>query len=309
MRRRRPLVARGGELELNKFRADGRETLLGLLPLTSYMSSANIGFAAVRDADAVLRANLVRVGRYLFAHVRLPAATVVWPRDQHSRDRAVVIAAEDRAMRVTSEAPVVARRGTVFLVPPGTEPVTFEATESTELVFISLDAADFARRRRMGFDRISAEAGSGASMRPMVTFVKSLCAIESDVAEAGVSPLGEAACEIACSLVVAILGEDVPEPSLPNAVMEVLLREYASPTLSLSAVASLLGVSTRTVQSALSAQGRTFSECLLEIRLKAATELRRHNPTMTLDTVARTTGFGTRQSLHRAMRKVSEPSA
>lgn len=308
MRHRRPPAAHG-DFELNKFRADGRQRLLTLMPLASYMSSANIGFAAVRDEEAILRANVVRMGGNLFVHARMPAATVVWPRDEHSRDRVVAIVAESTTMSVVSEAPIVARRGTSFLIPPGTAPVTIEAAEPTELVFIALDAGDFAARRRMGFDRISGEAASNAVIRPMVTFVKAVCAIESDVAEVGVSPLGDAACEVACSIVEALIGENATELSLPNAVMKILLREYASPTLSLTAVATLLGVSPRTVQSALSAQGRTFSESLLEIRLKAASELRRHNPTMTLDAVARAAGFGTRQSLHRAMRKASEPSA
>ncbi|MFS0713112.1 helix-turn-helix domain-containing protein [Microbacterium sp. 2P01SA-2] len=308
MRRGRALADRS-EFELNKFRADGRDRLLSLMPLTSYMSSANIGFAAVRDGDALLRANVVRIGGYLFVHARMPAATVVWPRDEHSADRVAAIVAESPALHVTSEAQVVARRGASFLIPPGTAPVTIEATEPLELVFVTLDATDFATRRRMGFDRISRQAMSEASIRPMVTFVKALCAVESEVAEVGVSPLADAACEVACSIVAALVGEHAPELSLPNAIMKILLRDYASPTLSLSAVAVMLGVSTRTVQSALSAQGRTFSGSLLEIRLKAATELRRHNPTMTLDAVARATGFGTRQSLHRAMRKVSMPSS
>ncbi|RAZ30574.1 helix-turn-helix domain-containing protein [Microbacterium sp. SMR1] len=307
MRRRRPLAAHD-EFELNKFRADGRERLLSLMPLTSYMSSANIGFVAVRDEDALLRANVARIGGYLFVHARMPAATVVWPRDEHSRDRVAAIVAENRAMRFISEAPVVVRRGSSFLIPPGTAPVTIEATEPTELVFITLDAGEFAARRRMGFDRISRGATSEATIRPMATFVKALCAIESEVAEVGVSPLADAASEIACSIVAALVGKNTPEPSLPNAIMEILVREYASPALSLSAVAGRLGVSTRTVQSALSAQGRTFSESLLEIRLKAASELRRHNPTMTLDVVARATGFGTRQSLHRATRRAAERS-
>lgn len=306
MRHRRPIAA-SGEFELSKFRVDGRDRLLNLKPLRSYMSSANIGFVAVRDDDALLRANVVRIDGYLFVHARMPAATVIWPRSERSRDRVVAIIAERPTMRVVSEAEIV-RRGTAFLIPPGTAPVTIEATAPTELVFATLDAGDFAGRRQMGFDRTSREAAHGASIRPMATFVKALCAIESEVAEMGVSPLADAACEVACSIVAALIGENVPEPSLPNAVMEILVREYASPTLSLPAVASRLGVSTRTVQSALSAQGRTFSECLLEIRLKAASEARRHNPTMTLDAVARATGFGTRQSLHRALRKAAERS-
>ncbi|MDQ1218050.1 helix-turn-helix domain-containing protein [Microbacterium arborescens] len=307
MRHRRPYAARG-EFELNRFRADGRDSLLSLMPLTSYMSSANIGFASVRDDDALLRANVVRIGQYLFVHARMPAATVVWPRDEHSRDRVVAILAESRALRVVSDAPVVIRRGSSFLIPPGTAPVTIEAAEPTELVFISLDAGDFVTRRQMGFDRLGRDGASEASIRPMATFVKALCAIESEVAEVGVSPLADAACEVACSILAALVGENAPELSLPHAIMGILVRDYASPALSLSAVASQLGVSTRTVQSVLSAQGRTFSESLLQIRLKAATELRRHNPAMTLDAVARAAGFGTRQSLHRALRKTNEPS-
>jgi len=59
------------------------------------------------------------------------------------------------------------------------------------------------------------------------------------------------------------------------------------------------------VQSALSTHGTTFSRELRAVRLGAAAQLKKRSPSLPLAAVAQLTGFGTRQSLHRAMREVA----
>lgn len=286
-----------------RFRAAGREDLLGLRPLDAYMASANIRFSNLRDERGVLRANVVRIGRFLFAHVQLPVSTVVWPRDALSRNRVVMIAAEGTGLTVASEASIIARRSSWFVVPPGTEEVTFTASKPIELVFVSLDDTELVGEHHIDFGRVGADSAPESVLRPLVAFVKSLCAIESEHVDRGASPLGEAASEVARALVTAVVGEPAERLDVFNAVMRIVLQDYPSPDLSLPAVARALGVSARTVQSALSARGTTFSDELRTVRLKAASELRSRNPGLPLSDVAKLAGFGTRQSLHRAMRK------
>lgn len=306
MLRRREAAARPAGLEVMRFRAAGAKDLLGLRPLDAYMASANIRFSGVRETHGALRANVVRMGRFLFAHVQLPVSTVVWPRDDLSRNRVVVIAAEGTGLTVTSGAPIIARRSSWFVVPPGTDEVTFEASTPTELVFVSLDDTEFAGERHVDFDRVGADSSPESVLRPLVGFVKSLCAIESEHVAQGASPLGEAATEVARSLVAAVVGEPAEQQDVFNAVMRIVLQDYPSADLSLPAVARALGVSARTVQSALRARGTTFSDELRTVRLKAASELRSRNPGLPLSDVAKLAGFGTRQSLHRAMRKTAD---
>lgn len=305
MRRGRPAAVRGSTLELMKFRAAGRD-LLGARPLTEYMEAANIRFSGVREENPVLRANLVRIGRFLFAHVQLPASTVVWPRDELSRNRVVMIAAEDDGLTVSSAAPVIARGSSWFVVPPGADAVTFDASTSTELVFVSLDDTELVGDRRVDYGSVGEDIPAEPALRPLVNFVKSLCAIESEAVEGGVTPLGDAACEVARSLVAAVVGEPTERPGVFDAVMRIVLQDYPSPHLSLPAVARALGVSARTVQSALSAHGTTFSDELRAVRLKAATELMKRNPGLPMPEVATLAGFGTRQSLYRAMRNATD---
>ncbi|MFJ4254684.1 helix-turn-helix domain-containing protein [Microbacterium sp. NPDC090003] len=289
-----------------KFRAAGRDDLLGARPLTAYMEAANIRFSAVQEREPILRANLVRIGRFLFAHVQLPASTVVWPRDELSRNRVVMIATEGAGFMVSSDSPVVARRSSSFVVPPGVDTVTFDASTPIELVFVSLDDTELGGERHVDFARVGEEVPAESALRPLVNFVKSLCAIESDAADAGSTPLGDAAAEVARSLVAAVVGEPVDPPDVFDSVMRILLQDYPSPHLSLLAVARAIGVSPRTVQSALRMHGTTFSDEVRAVRLKAATELIKRNPSLPLADVAKLAGFGTRQSLHRAMRTTKE---
>jgi AraC-like DNA-binding protein len=302
---RRSIAADRGALELMKFRIAGRERLLQAKALSAYLTSANFGFTSVRDAHAILRANLVHIGRYTFAHVQLPPATLEWPRDELSRDRVLMIAVEAPGFTVTSEGPIIARDSSWFVIPPGGASVTFEATLPTELVFISLDHDALRRARQVDFDRAGEDAPSESTLRPLVSFVKSLCAIEADEPDGVVSPLEEAAFEVARTLVATVVGEPVTRPQLFDSVMRFILRDYASPRLSVTGVAEALGVSVRTVQSTLSDHGTTFSQELRAIRVKAAAELKNRNPDLPLATVAQLTGFGTRQSLHRAQRDIS----
>lgn len=304
LRRRSEAIGRTG-LELAKFRAAGKADLLALRPLTSYMASANIQFSEVPEESTELRANLVRIGQFLFAHVRLPASTVVWPRDEASHKRVVVIAAEGTGLEIHSDSPIVDRRSSWFVVPPGTDPVTFRASEATELVFVSLDETELVGERQVEFERIGDEDPADSVLRPLISFVKSLCAIEPRSIETGVSPLGDAACEVGRALVAAVVGEPPRRAEVFDEVMRIVLQDYSSPHLSLPAVARALGISVRTVQSSLSAHGTTFSDELRTVRLKAASELRAQNPHLLLADVAKLAGFGTRQSLYRAMRKKS----
>ncbi|MCK2037888.1 helix-turn-helix domain-containing protein [Microbacterium sp. SSW1-49] len=302
MRRRRSTAADRGALELMKFRIAGRERLLHAKALSAYLSSANFGFTSVRDEHAMLRANLVHIGRYTFAHVQLPPATLEWPRDELSRSRVVVIVAEAPGFTVASEGPVIVREPSWFVIPPGGATVTFEATMPTELVFISLDEDALSGGRQVDFDRVGEQPPSEETLRPLTSFVKSFCAIEADEPDGVVSPLEDAACEVARTLVATVVGEPVTRPQLFDSVMRFILRDYSSPRLSVAGVAEALGVSVRTVQSALSEHGTTFSRELRAIRLKAAADLKNRNPGLPLATVAQLTGFGTRQSLHRAQR-------
>lgn len=284
-----------------KFRAAGRNGLLGLRPLSAYMESANIRFSDVHDVNAALRANLVRIGRFLFAHVQLAATTVVWPRDELSLNRVVMIAAEGEGLTVRSDAPVIVRGTSWFVVPPGTEAVTFDACVPIELVFVSLDDTELAGPRHVDFERVG-EGPAETAMRPLIDFVKSLCAIESETTAEGASPLADAAREVARSLVAAVIGKPTDPPNVFDSVMRIVLQDYPSPHLSPSTVAHALGVSVRTVQSALNAHGTTFSRELRGVRLKAAAELTKRNPGLPMVEVAKLVGFGSRQSLYRAMR-------
>ncbi|CAH0169970.1 helix-turn-helix domain-containing protein [Microbacterium foliorum] len=295
-------------VKLTKFRAFGREALLNAKPERAHSSPTNIRFTQVEDENAAVWANLVRIRRYMFAHVKLPAATLMWSRDALSQHQVVMVATESPGLQVASDAPIVERRPTWFVVPPGRTPVRFTASRPLEVVFVSLDRSAVEDELDIDPHRAGQDDLDDAVLRPMVNFVKSLCAIQGESVETGASPLGGAACEVARSLVKTVVGDPLPEISLADAVFDILRRDYASSPLTPSAVARTMGVSARTIQSALRREGTTFSATLRSIRLEAAKDLQRRNAEMNATAVARAVGFGSRQALYRSMRDAGKKS-
>jgi len=137
MPHRRSTRANLAGLQVMRFQLAGRAKILTASRLSEYMSSANIRFNEVADDESSLHANLAHFASHTFAHVRIPRASVEWPRDSASRGRLVVIVAEDAGFTVESDAPIIEREPGLTLIPPGTAPVRFRAEVPTELVFIS----------------------------------------------------------------------------------------------------------------------------------------------------------------------------
>ncbi|AXL13138.1 helix-turn-helix domain-containing protein [Microbacterium foliorum] len=296
-------------VKLAKFRAVGRQAILNAKPARSYGSPTNVRFTEVADENAAVRADLVRIGAYMFAHVQLPAGRLVWTRDGLSQHQVVVVATESPGLEVVSEGPVVARRATWFVVAPGRTPVQFTAARPLELVFVNLDRSRIAEEMDVDLAHAGRDTVDDGVVRPMVNFVKSLCAIQGEKVETGATPLGGAACEVARSLVKTVVGDPVPETSLTDAVIGILRRRHASPHLSVSMVARELGVSVRTIQSALRRERTTFSAALRSIRIDMAKDLQRADPGLGAAAVARAAGFGSRQALYRSVRNAEKSNA
>lgn len=290
-----------------RFQVAGRGAILTASNLSEYMSSANIRFSDVADDDSVLDANLAHFASHTFAHVRLPPASVEWPRDSASRERLVVIVAEDAGFTVQSDAPIIGREPGLTVVPPGTAPVYFRAAAPTELLFVSCMADSLP-----GIDLLLQEPDSNAAsvepsqLHALTGFVKSLCSITAGVDEEDAAPLTTVGREVTRSLVSMAVGNRPAKPDLFTLAMQLIVREFARDDISVRWAAEQLHASLRTTQDAFAKRNTTFSRELRAVRLKAVDELRKRGGAPSLADAALAAGFGSSAAYYRAAKEAAD---
>lgn len=289
-------------LEIMRFQLGGRHEILKASDLNEYLSSANLRFRSVSD-DSPLQANLAHFASHTFAHVKMPGALVEWPRSPRSSSRVVVIVTEGDGFTVQAQEPVLERKPGLFLVGPGTETVRFHASAPTELFFVSCNVdslSGISMHREPHSDLTPLEA---SQLRPLTSFVQSLCAITVGAGEDSALPLAMAGQEVTRALVTMAVGMRPENPDLFILAMQLILRDYSQSDISVQWAAGKLHSSIRTVQSAFTRQGTTFSRELRSIRLKAVSELRKRDHRLSLVDAAQAVGFGSSSAFYRAMKK------
>jgi AraC-like DNA-binding protein len=111
--------------------------------------------------------------------------------------------------------------------------------------------------------------------------------------------------EIARSVVSQIIGENRGRIGLFARAMELIVTEHADPRLSVNVVAHRLGVASRTLQLAFSAESTTVGAQIRDVRARAALRLHTTNPGLTYAAISRAVGFGSESALYRALRQVT----
>lgn len=293
-------------LEIMRFQLNGRREILKASALGEYMSSANIRFSDVTDDDSTLQANLAHFASHTFAHIRLPGASVEWPRSPRSQGRVVVIVTEGPGFIVTSDEPVIEREPGLFLVPPGSGPVHFSAASPTELLFVSCDIDSLAGIDLRVDPATETTPVESSQLRPLTSFVKSLCSITSGADEESVLPLARAGQEVTRSLVEMTIGNRLVKSDLFNLAMRLIVRDFARDGLDVRWAASKLHASVRTLQSAFTKNGTAFSRELRSVRLKAVDELRKRDTQLSVADAALAVGFGSSSAYYRAFKATQE---
>lgn len=272
--------------------------------LQEYLYSANAEILEV-DSSYPLQGRAAFFADAVFVHARMPRMVISWNRDHASRDRALVVLARQGSIELVSDAPILRRDPTAYLVTPHEVPVTIRVLEQGgEFVFLSIPAKHV---HTVMPDYETAAASitgplSSALLSPMCSFVAGLCALStSEVTDA--SPLRSAAEEIVRSTLRLIASTDeAGEQSLYGAACRLILNEYADQSFGIAELAERLQVSTRTLQAVFKTENTTVSATLREVRGAAARRVLREQPRLTKSKVARLAGFGSVDALDRALR-------
>jgi AraC-like DNA-binding protein len=270
--------------------------------LVNYLAEANVEFDRL-DERQPLRAKLAQFPQFTFGHVVMPQATVVWPRDKASLERAVVILVQQGTVDVESDAEVVSRGAALYLVPPGVVPVQISAIDTVnEFIYISVSSALIADIPLPREPSATLSPFSAAMLTPLATFITTLCAISPNHS-GDTGPLVSSAAEVIRSIVRLATDTDEVPTSVFDHAMQIIVREYADRELTVLGLAATLKVSRRTLQAAFAAAGTTVSDELRDVRARAALKARSSGRDLSAGEVAHVSGFGSESAMFRALRK------
>lgn len=270
--------------------------------LVDYLAEANVEFDRL-DEQVPLVAKLAQFPQITFGHVLMPRASITWPRDKASLERAVVILVKQGRVSVDSEADTVSREPGLHLVPPAVDPVRVRALDgANEFIYISVNAALIADIPVPSGLSTPLSPFSTAILAPLVTFVTTLCTISAEPG-GNTAPLVSAAVEAVRSIVrVATDADNVPA-SIFDRAMQIIVRDYASRELTVPALATTLEISRRTLQSAFAREGTTVSDELRGVRTRAALKARASDQALSAGEIAFVAGFGSESAMFRALHK------
>lgn len=271
-----------------------------------FFDVANIRFLKLSQRR-LLSARTASFPQVRFVHAHLPESHLVWQRNSYSRDTATLVFKREGSLEFSSSAMVHDCDSDITLVPPGSAPVHIRTTSvQNEVLYLSIREPLFADILTPSAEDRRVRELDVPALKPLLAFVASTCAVtNADAALA--APLQTAAHEVARSLLIATFGEQVSAKLSTFALAHTfILENFTKKSLTVQQVAEHAGVSVRTLQQALSAEGTSFTRLLQNARSAAAVELRQTAPSMKLAEVAHHSGFGSLSSLHRAFRSLNE---
>lgn len=277
------------------YRGDGEAVAAAL--------GAFLGRLRVRPhAPLHARASTMRLGTIAATRLTSSPFTIVWERDSHESQRKLLfVFVETGVVELRGES---TRRTTdnagLCVVAPGSAPVIIEAVTETRMVLFALDRSDIAP---LTLDEQALEDNAGASPIYHAAFAY-LCGIiqlpaEPDPIEA--HALRELTRDVARSLVRAFSANGAMNTTLRARAHRVMEEVYRRREISVNDVARQLGVSRRTLERAFSASSGSVAETLREIRARHALATMREHPDRILREIAEESGFGSVDSLRRAV--------
>lgn len=303
--RRRSTVPPRGSRFLS-FSAQGLSAAHENIQLRSYLSSANL-FIEELDDDDKLTARVVQYPHITIAHVILPIARITWPRDPDSLNRGAVILLNSGSLTIDSRGPVALHNPGVSLIPPGSEPLSFQTTTRCELIYVSFPATflggDHTARV---IDRDGNTEGNEHLIRPLYAYFASICT--SNVARRDAwLPLQDLTEDGIRNLLNLIVDRGSPtRESLYESAMAHLRRTSHMTSTSVESLAAAMSVSPRTLQHSFQEHNTTVRTELRRARSAHAVFLRDQDPSLSLDQVAKMVGFGSRSALVRALREARQ---
>ena len=240
------------------------------------------------------------------AHVRAAELRGTWNRVAGAADQAFIVLVRRGSLELARSGYASVRGEGAFVVLPGSGPVAFESSgELSELVCMSVPgrvAAAATTSSVSGLVHSQQHGVADAVFAPAAALVASNCALAAPDVTDG-DPL-QAVVEEAARAVVRLAGglRDAAEQTLFDAAVALIRSGFDSAGFNGETLAQSLGVSLRTLQSAFREEGRTVAGVIRQARAVGAVRLSHEQPQLSQARIAALSGFGSVDSLQRALR-------
>ena len=248
------------------------------------------------------RVSTIRLGTIAAARMASGPLTIAWERESaEARRKLLFVFVETGVVELRGESTRSTADNTgLCVVSPGNAPVIIEAITKARIVLFALDRSDIAP---LTVDEHALEGRAGASPIYHAAFAY-LCGItqlplEPNAIEA--HTLRELTRDIARSLVRAFAANSAMNATLHARARHVLEQIYKRREIGVNDIARQLGVSRRALERAFSTSGGSVGRTLREIRAEHAVATMRQDPGRSLREIAEESGFGSVDSLRRAV--------
>lgn len=271
--------------------------------LRAHLEEAQFELLSFADPPPLV-IRLAELSELTLAHARGSRVSGRWNRIAGSSDRALIMIVREGEHTVTLAHGASATGHGAFIVLPGSGTVTFGSPDGySDAVYLSFPGRLTAPLlASSGLVHSQAAGVPDSVFAPAAAFVASVCALPAEDNVDG--SLFEGVGEEIVRAVVHHSGGALPEgpQSLYPAALALIDAGYASRSLTGATLAAQLGVSLRTLQSVFNSERRSIAEAIRQARADGAIRLAREQPRLTQARIAALAGFGSVDSLHRALR-------
>lgn len=282
------------------FQARGIESLS---EMKHFFEAANIRIDSVADTG-VNRWKVAQLGDLTLVQAVVPKSEAVWTRDHHSIDRVLVVVGDYASIRIEGTG-VVAKEPGVFVVPPGEDHTTMHfLAPVNEFILGSIPASLVSSVISSDPPRSRPGAIEASLVRPLRDFL--IAHVQLPVREGAGPGLRHVVGDVFRALVRLAYQDSDATLDLTERARQEMMLDISNPELNAELLAPKLGVSPRQLQLEFQRSGTTVQRELRRLRAAGAMQVKRENPSIDIETLAKVYGFGSTSTLYRAMAEEAE---
>ncbi|SIS08154.1 AraC family transcriptional regulator [Microbacterium sp. RURRCA19A] len=264
------------------------------------------GFRVLEGEPARLSLQSVDFPAYTIAHLRSAPFLIEWPRESpDARRRGVFVFVNRGTLKLSgSGTNWTADGGGLCIVFPGPDPVRIRGCGENEMIFFSFDTNEI-EPLSLEADAIGRISPNSPVFRASYAYLKAAAfaptGSSDDAEESGI--LRSLTRDVARSLVLASTTTRRRDRVF-TAARSIIAQEYRDPRFSPTRLAARLGVSRSTLERAFRHNALHVAQEIRRHRAHHAMALLSSDPSLSIDLIARASGFGSRSTLSRAFREI-----
>lgn len=264
------------------------------------------GFRVLEGDPVRLAIQSVAFPSHTIAHVRSAPFTIEWSRERaDTRSRCVFVFVNRGVLELSGPgADWTTDGGGLCIIFPGPDPVRIRGREESEMIFFSFDTGEI-EPLSLDHNAIGPISATSPVFRASYAYLHAACVDPTsghdDAAESGI--LRSLTRDVARSLVLASTTTRHRDRLLA-AARSIIAQEYRDARFSPTRLAARLRVSRSTLERAFRQNALHVAQEIRRHRAHHAMTLLSSDPSLSIDLIARASGFGSRSAMGRAFREI-----